>query len=184
MKKNIVSQYISAAADFCNRKRDTIYYSAVTLGLGSQVVSGNMGGLDAPFMFAGAAWLRESFRAISWMITQPAAIREQAAASMVAGAAMSTFSAPVAAAATSALTVTPDLATQLCTGFFASTTLLGLHLIHNNQKQTGMSFADAAKLYKDKLFDYPDKRKPPPPPRRRTAPGRLTRWLGPAFDGV
>jgi len=161
MAKNKLVEFVQNAADLCNRKRDTIYYSALTAGVGAANVFGVLSPLDMiPALSAGTA-VREFVRNTCW--SNAGGFREAAAANIVTSVALMGFT------GTHILSVNLGGELMSSLGCFASTMAVasaglsaGMSSLHHN-----LRWKDVAQLYRDKLFDYPDKKNPRPPRRPR-----------------
>ncbi|MEJ0062729.1 MAG: hypothetical protein WDO70_05885 [Alphaproteobacteria bacterium] len=151
-----IFEFIEAAADFCNRKRDTLYYSTLTAGAAAAaVISGNPH--EALQALTLGISVREGARAASWMVNTELSQESRAATS--------------AFMATSMITVGLCAPDPINKGF-----LVGLPLVCGSIKLNGLGFRQIYKLYADKLFDYPGKQEPPEPPSGKR---EKTRTLSP-----
>ncbi|MEJ0062728.1 MAG: hypothetical protein WDO70_05880 [Alphaproteobacteria bacterium] len=145
--KGSIFELMQAAAALCNRRRDTVYYSLSATGAAVLAAATHHPGM-APQYMALAVTLREGIRTVSWFRDSGLG-RETSAAGL-------TFLAS-AAAATTMHAITGKVSREhlgiafgegIMTAVLSASSELGPRQI--------------ARLYRGKLFDYPDKKAPTP----------------------
>lgn len=158
---DVFGEFGRAAFDLCNRKRDTLYYSALTFGTAAAALKQGWTPDAAVMAVALGTGVRELGRSACWAELKHG-FREAAAAMSTAGTALTLFS--VAPLAASVFNPVPLAALSWGVG-----AVMGIGISAYNNVMYRLDARQIVALYRDKLWDYPDKRDPPPPPRRNPA---------------